>query len=423
MGFLDLDRWQEIMIVLKKNKLRTFFTAFGVFWGIFLLVIMMGSGNGLRNATYAGFGDMATNSFFMWTQRTTIPYKGFPRGRFFNFRNSDTEAIREQVPEADLIAPKLQAWGFRGGGNNVVRGERSGAFDIMGDVPDFFKINPMDLVYGRFINQTDIDETRKVIVIGNRVYQEMFEAGENPLGEYLRIQGVYFKVVGVIRSKMSGHGAERDEGAVYMPFNTLQKTYNLGDRVGWYSITAKEGYSASEVEKKVKDLMKKRHHIHPDDDRAVGSWNMEKEFNKFNNLFMGINILVWIVGTGTLFAGVVGVSNIMLIVVKERTKEIGIQRAIGATPANIMSQVIIEAVFLTTLAGYIGLVFGVAIIEMVNRAIGNNQGGDMMFQNPEIDFNMALTALGILIISGIFAGMIPARRAVRIKPIDALREE
>lgn len=423
MSIFDYDKWQEIVIVLKKNKLRTFFTAFGVFWGIFLLVVMMGSGNGLRNSALEGFGNMATNSFFMWTQRTTMPYKGFQRGRFFNFRNADTEAIRQNIPEVDKVAPRLQAFGFRGGGSNVIRGERTGAFDIYGDTPQFFEIMPVIVEKGRLINKTDVDETRKVIVIGKRVFEEMFRADEDPIGEYLQIQGVYFKVVGVIRSQQKGHNAERDEKSIYMPFTTLQRTYNYGDIVGWYSITAKDGVPASEAEKKTKEFMKTRHHIHPDDERAIGSWNMENEFNKFNNLFKGISILVWIVGMGTLFAGVVGVSNIMLIVVKERTKEIGIQRAIGAPPSAIISQIIVEAVFLTTLAGYIGLVIGVGLIELVDYVITTSGAESEMFRNPEINFNMAMTALGVLVISGIFAGLIPARRAVSIKPIDALRDE
>lgn len=423
MSILDYDKWQEIVTVLKKNKLRTFFTAFGVFWGIFLLVIMMGSGNGLRNSALEGFGNMATNSFFMWTQRTTMPHKGFQRGRFFNFRNADTEAIKQNIPEVDKIAPRLQARGFRGGGSNVIRGERTGAFDIYGDTPQFFEIMPMIITNGRFINKTDVDERRKVTVIGDRVFQEMFKTGEDPIGEYLQIQGVYFKVVGVVKSKQRGNNAERDEGSIYMPFTTLQQTYNYGDIVGWYSITAKKGIPASEVEAKTKEFMKVRHHIHPDDNRAIGSWNMENEFNKFNNLFMGITILVWIVGMGTLFAGVVGVSNIMLIVVKERTKEIGIQRAIGAPPAAIISQIIIESVFLTTLAGYIGLVIGVGLLELVNYFLVTSGVESDMFRNPEINFNMAMSALGILVISGILAGLIPAKRAVSIKPIDALRDE
>jgi putative ABC transport system permease protein len=423
MSILDYDKWQEIMIVLKKNKLRTFFTAFGVFWGIFLLVVMMGSGNGLKNSALEGFGNMATNSFFMWSQPTSMPYKGFQRGRYYNFRNADTEAIKQNIPQADKVAPRLQAGGYRGSSNNIIRGDRTGSFPVVGDTPDVFDIMPMNVKQGRLINKMDLDEQRKVIVIGDRVLQEMFKKDENPIGEYLRIQGVYFKVVGVVKSKQRGFQAEEDEKTIHMPLNTLQQTYNLGDIVGWYSITAKKGIPASEVEKKTKDYLKTRHNINPDDDRAIGSWNMENEFNKFNNLFAGITILVWIVGSGTLFAGVVGVSNIMLIVVKERTKEIGIQRAIGAPPSAIISQIIIESVFLTTMAGYVGLVIGVGLIELVNYLIISSGVESDMFRNPEIDFNMAMLSLGILVISGIFAGLIPARRAISIKPIDALRDE
>lgn len=423
MSIIDYDKWQEIMIVLKKNKLRTFFTAFGVFWGIFLLVVMMGSGNGLKNSTLEGFGDMATNSFFMWTQRTTMPYKGFQRGRWYNFRNADADAIRLNIPEVDKVAPRLQGGGFRGGGNTVIRGERTGSFTTFGDTPEFFDIMPMTVTQGRLINQMDIEEQRKVIVIGDRVYQEMFKKDENPIGEYLQISGVYFKVIGVVKSKQRGFQAEQDEKSIHMPLNTLQQTYNYGDLIGWFSITAKKGIPASLAEKKTKDYLKTRHHIHPDDDRAIGSWNMENEFNKFTNLFAGITILVWIVGSGTLFAGVVGVSNIMLIVVKERTKEIGIQRAIGAPPSAIMSQIIIESVFLTTLAGYVGLVVGVGLIELVDFLITKSGVESEMFRNPEINFNMAMLSLGILVISGILAGLVPARRAISIKPIDALRDE
>ncbi len=423
MKIIDIDKWKEILSVLKKNKLRTFFTAFGVFWGIFMLIIMMGSGKGLENGAMQGMGDMATNSFFMWTQRTTIPYKGFPRGRFYNFRNTDTEALKKNIQEIDLIAPRLRAWGYRGGGSNVIRGERSGAFDIYGDTPDFNKINPMTMVQGRFLNMIDINEKRKVTVIGERVFEEMFSADENPVGEYLKIQGVYFKVVGVVRSKQSGQMSERDNRSIFMPFTTLQKTYNYGDVVGWYSITAVPGAKASDVEEMAKSLMKERHNIHPDDERAIGSWNMEEQFGKMAGLFAGIRGLIWIVGIGTLFAGVVGVSNIMLIVVRERTKEIGIQRAIGATPANVITQIIIESVFLTTIAGYFGLVIGVGIVEGMNYMLQMSGANTEMFNNPEIDFNIAMTAILILIVSGALAGLIPAKRAVNIRPIEALRNE
>ncbi len=418
----DLDRWQEIFSTLKKNKLRTFFTAFGVFWGIFMLIIMLGSGKGLHNGVSTGMGDMATNSMFMWTRRTTIPYKGFPRGRFYQFRNNDTQALIDNIPEIEQIAPRLQGWGGNGD-NNVIRGERTGAFRIQGDYPAYNIIDPVKMLSGRFINKIDIDEKRKNAVIGIRVVDEMFDPDENPIGQYLRIQGVYFKVVGVFQSKKNDQQAEHENQQICIPFTTLQKTYNYGDIVGWYAITAKSNSSVSLVEEKAKALMKTRHRISPDDDRAIGSFNVENEFKKMTNLFAGINGLIWIVGIGTLLAGVIGVSNIMLIVVKERTKEIGIQRAIGATPVNIITQIITESVFLTTLAGYIGLAIGVGIVELVNYILIKTGADTAMFNNPEVDFDKAITALIVLVIAGALAGFIPAKKAVSIKPIDAIRNE
>ncbi len=422
MKIFDLDKWHEIYFALKKNPLRTFFTAFGVFWGIFMLIIMMGAGEGLYNGATHDMGGMATNSIFMWTQNTSMPYKGFQRGRYYRFNNDDTQALIDNIPELDVIAPRLQGWGGEGN-NNVVRGERTGGYNIQGDYPAINLIDPVDITSGRFINENDIAEKRKVAVLGIRVINDLFDANEDPLGEYIQIQGVYFQVIGVFKSKKGDQQAEWDNKAIFIPFTTLQKVYNYGDMVGWYSMTAKKEYTASVVEEKAKDLLKERHSIHPDDDRAVGSFNLEKEWSKMTNLFTGIRALVWIVGIGTLLAGVIGVSNIMLIVVKERTKEIGVQRAIGATPINIVSQIIIESVLLTSFAGYFGLALGVGLLELINYILVSSGAQSNMFNNPEVDFNKAMTALVILVISGIFAGMIPARRAVSIKPIDALRDE
>ena len=418
----DLDKWNEIYYALKKNKLRTFFTAFGVFWGIFMLVIMMGAGAGLYNGVTKDMGDMATNSMFMWTQTTTMPYKGFPRGRRYMFRNSDTKALKDNIPEIKYIAARLQGWGGEGS-NNVIRGDRIGGFRIQGDYPAYNKIEPVDIIKGRFINDIDIEKKRKVAVIGIRVKDEMFKPEEDPIGQYLQIQGVYFKVVGLFKSKKSDQQADRDNQQIIMPFTTLQRVYNYGDVVGWYAITSQDDVSVSVVEEKAKALMKSRHSIHPDDDRAIGSFNLETEFKKMTNLFTGIDGLIWIVGIGTLFAGVIGVSNIMLIVVKERTKEIGIQRALGASPRNIISQIITESVFLTTFAGYFGLVLGVGLLELLNYVLVSTGAESDMFSNPTIDFNKAMTALLILVVSGAFAGWIPAKRAISIKPIDALRDE
>ncbi len=418
----DLDKWNEIYFALKKNKLRTFFTAFGVFWGIFMLVVMMGAGAGLYNGVTRDMGDMATNSMFMWTQTTTMPYKGFPRGRRYMFRNSDTEALKDNIPEIKYIAARLQGWGGEGS-NNVIRGDRIGGFSIQGDYPDYNKIEPVNIIEGRFINDIDIGNQRKVAVIGIRVKDEMFNADEDPIGEYLQIRGVYFKVVGLFKSKKRDQQADRDNQQIILPFTTLQRVYNYGDVVGWYAITSQDDVPVSVVEEKAKTLMKKRHGIHPDDDRAIGSFNLQTEFKKMTNLFTGIDGLIWIVGIGTLFAGVIGVSNIMLIVVKERTKEIGIQRALGASPRNIISQIITESVFLTTFAGYFGLVVGVGLLELLNYIMVSTGAEGDMFANPTIDFHKAMTALVILVVSGAFAGWIPAKRAISIKPIDALRDE
>jgi putative ABC transport system permease protein len=387
-----------------------------------MLIIMMGAGEGLYHGASQDLGDMATNSVFMWTRKTTMPYKGFPRGRFYRFNNDDTKALKDNIPELQYIAPRLQGWGGNGN-NNVIRNERTGAFQIQGDYPEINIIDPVNLTQGRFINYLDIEEKRKVAVIGLRVFQEMFNPGENPIGEYIQIQGVYFKVIGTFQSKRSDQQADRENQAIFIPFTTLQKVYNYGDMVGWYSMTAKDDIPVEVVEMKAKELLKQRHSIHPDDERAVGSFNLDKEWSKMTNLFSGIRGLVWIVGIGTLLAGVIGVSNIMLIVVKERTKEIGIQRAIGAAPISIISQIIIESVFLTAFAGYFGLALGVGLLELLNYGLAQSGADATMFTNPEVDFNKAMTALVILVISGIFAGMIPARRAISIKPIDALRDE
>ena len=419
----DRDRWTEIYMALKSNKLRTFLTAFGVFWGIFMLIIMLGSGRGLENGVYHGMGDFATNSVFIWAQPTSKPYKGYKQGRRYNFTNQDTKAILDNINEIEILAPRIQAWGGGDGENNVIRGLKTGAFSILGDVPEVNKIDPVTILDGRFINEVDIKEKRKTAVIGKRVIEVLFEDGEEPLGEYIKINGVYFQIVGTFKSMHNQGWGDWQNQCVIIPFTTLQKTYNYGNRVGHYSITSKPEYSATLVEKKVKNLLRRRHTIHPEDERAFGSNNVEKEFIQINNLFIGIAGLIWIVGTGTLLAGIIGVSNIMLFIVKKRTKEIGIQRALGASPSVIISSILTESVVLTAIAGWIGLVFGVFLLEVITRAIKNGGGDESMFSNPEVDFNIAIIALIILIVSGLFAGIIPAKKAMAVKPIEAIRDE
>ncbi len=418
----DLDRWQEIYHVLRKNKLRTFLTAFGVFWGIFMLVIMLGSGNGLQNGVTQNFGDMATNSVFIWAQQTSISYKGFPRGRYFNYENSDIRALQDGIPEIKYLAPRTNVGGYNGT-SNVVRKLKSGQFSLFGDYPVYNDIDPVNMLDGRFLNDNDLKEKRKVAIIGQRVVDLLFEKNENPLNQYIQINGIYFMVIGVFKSKRTGEAASQDNQRINMPFTTLQRTFNYGNTVGFFNITSKDDIPVDVVEKKAIEILKKRHSVAPSDDDAVGHFNLRKEYDKMEGLFFGIRLLVWIVGTGTLLAGVIGVSNIMLVVVKERTKEIGIQRALGATPLNIISGIITESVVLTTFAGYFGLVVGVGLLELINYLLTSSGADTQMFVHPGVDFKVAVIALCILVVSGAFAGFIPARRAVSVKPIDALRYE
>ncbi|MES2655947.1 MAG: ABC transporter permease [Bacteroidota bacterium] len=415
-----MDKINEIYQTLSKNKLRTMLTAFGVFWGIFMLIIMLGSGNGLENGVTFMFGGSAKNAVYMWTQNTSVAYKGLPRGRSFDFKVEDVQAIRDNVPELGVIAPAAQLGGYRGE-NNVSRNKYTGAFTVRGDYPDTRLVQTFKMTNGRFLNELDIKERRKVCVIAQRVVEILFPKNEYPLEKYIQINGVYFKVIGSIKADNSGDDVQEKMQTIYVPFTTFQNAFNFGGKIGWFTLTAKDNISASLVEEKIKTILKQRHNIAPEDDRAIGSWNSEKEFQKLMGLFRGIELLVWIVGVGTLLAGVIGVSNIMLIIVKERTKEIGVRRAIGASPLNIMSQVVSESIVLTAIAGYVGLVCGVFTLEAVNVAIKGQETG--MFQDPGVDIVIALKALAILVISGALAGIIPARKAVSISPVEALRTE
>jgi putative ABC transport system permease protein len=353
-----------------------------------------------------------------------MPYKGFPRGRRFYFDNDDIKALKQNIPEIKYLAPKIQGWSSGDGTNNTVRKNKTGAFSILGEYPDWNLVDPMDIIKGRFLNKIDIDAKRKVAVIGTRVQELLFEPDEDPIGEYIRIKGIYFLVVGVFKPLNTNinFGGEKEQ-SIYIPLTTLQKTYNYGDIVGWFSITSLDNVPASVVEEKAMNLLARRHTVSPDDKEAFGHFNLEEEFSQMNGLFKGIAGLIWIVGIGTLLAGVIGISNIMLVIVKERTGEIGIQRALGATPMHIMVQIILESVFLTSIAGYFGLVAGVGLLEAINYALVEFGVDNEMFQRPEVDFQVAVMSLVILIFSGALAGLIPARRAVRIKPIDALRDE
>jgi len=421
----DIDRWNEIWNALAKNKVRSLLTAFGVFWGIFMLIVMAGAGKGLENGIVEGISKFATNSAFFWSERTSEPYKGFKRGRQWNMEAEDLVALRNNVPEIEYITPKNFGGRF-GSGSNVIRGKKNGSFNVKGDYPDYVKIDPCTVLKGRWINEMDIRDKRKVCVIGEKVFEQMFDPKENPLGQYLKISGVYYQVVGLIKPETRININGRTEESISLPFTTMLQTYNMGNQVHFLAITAKRGVPVSVVEEKVKDFIKKKHSIAPTDVTALNSVNIEKEFKQMSGLFLGIQILTWIVGVGTLLAGVIGVSNIMLVIIKERTKEIGVQRAIGATPRTIISQIMMESVVLTTVAGYIGLSLGVGLLELVSRVLESTAGksdDNVFFTHPEVSLTVAVSALMVLIVAGLFAGMIPATRAIKIKPIDALREE
>ncbi|MBU2511189.1 ABC transporter permease [bacterium] len=419
---LDTDSWQEIFITLKSNKLRSILTAFGVFWGILMLVIMLGAGKGLQNGVTDDFSRFASNAVYMWTRATTIPYQGLPKGRRFSFDNDDIEALKQNIPEIEYIAPRIQL-SNADGKNNVTRGLRTGTFNVYGDYPDVIHIRLMEMIQGRFLNELDIKNKRKVAVIGKRVYEELFPQGEKSSGEYIEISGVFFQVVGVFDIESLAGEDHDDLKTVYVPLTSFQQSFNYGRRIGWFSLTSKKGISVSVVKDKAVKLLIKRHKVSPDDTRAIGFWDSEKEFNKIYNLFTGIDFLIWFVGIFTLIAGVIGVSNIMLIVVKERTKEIGIKRALGATPFHIVSQIMSESVLLTSFSGYWGLVVGVGLLEAVSAFVEKTATRSSMFRHPEVDINIALVSLLVLIISGALAGLIPARRAISIKPVDAIRQE
>lgn len=417
MKLFDLDRLYEIWVTITHNKSRSFLTAFGVFWGMFMLVLMVGAGNALGKGISSQVEGFASNSCFFWTQNTTEPYKGFQKGRRWNMLNSDIAIIKERVPELQHVSPML----FGGSSDkNVVRGEKGGSYQVKGCYPEYDLIEKSKIAKGRFINDIDIAEQRKVCIIGERVAEVLFDHGENAIGELIKVNGIYFQVIGVA-GKMSNVsiGGSNDE-SVILPFTTMQKAFNQGNIIHFLAATSQPGIKAKVVEDKISETLRNIHQISPDDKEAVGSMNVEDQFTMFNNLFLGINSLIWIVGLGTLLFGAIGVSSIMLVTVRERTKEIGIRRALGATPNKIIGQILSESAVLTVIAGVAGIVLGVGVLSAAGIVLSQ---GDQFLKDPQISFLMAVGSLIILLIVGISAGFIPANRAMTIKPIDAIREE
>lgn len=416
------DTWSEIIEALTANWFRTLLTAFGVLWGIFILVILLAAGKGLENGVKQGFGGMATNSMFMWAQTPSQSYKGLPKGRRYNFKISDVAAIKQQVPDIRFVSPRNQLGGF-GGANNVVRGLKTGAFNVYGDYPEMIQQEPMDITSGRFLNYSDINENRKVAIIGEGVRKEMYEPGEEVIGSYLKINGVNFMVIGTYKKKGNQGNSEEAQKQIYVPFTAFSQAFNMGDIVGWMAITANDNASITDLKSQVFDVIKVRHSIHPQDDRAIGNFDLYEEFSKINGLFVALKAVAYFVGILVLLSGIIGISNIMLIVVKERTNEIGIRRALGATPWAIRGQILLESIFLTIISGMAGIALATAIIALINKQLEGADTSESMFANPSVDLGVVFVALSILIISGLIAGLIPAQNAIKVKPVDALRTE
>jgi putative ABC transport system permease protein len=415
----DFDAWQEIWSTLRKNKLRAALTACGVFWGMFMLMVLLGLGAGLERGVVRSLGGLALHSVYVWSQRTSLPYKGLQPGRYVKFNNQDIAEIAK-VPGVQYVAPRLQLGGWREG-LNITRGPKTGNFNVVGDVPDFPKVEPLVQRRGRFFNERDMSEQRKVAVVGELVTKELFEADEDPVGQFIQVKGVNFRIVGEVKSLKFGDEGEKLSATVFIPFSTFQNAFNQRDRVGWFTVGTDPTYPAIWVEESIKQALAEKHRIHPSDNQAFGSFNAADKFEKIQGLFRGIRLFVWLVGALTLGAGMLGVSNILLITVKERTKEIGIRKALGATPGTIVRMVVKESVVLTVLAGYLGLVAAVGALEGFASVLAKLPEAPV--SRPGVDFKAALVAQGLLIAAGLIAAIMPARHAARVHPVEALRSE
>jgi putative ABC transport system permease protein len=408
---LDIDTWQEILDTVRKNKLRTLLTGFSVAWGILMLVVLLGSGQGLSHGVEYGFRDDATNSIWVRSGQTSLPYRGLRPGRTVQFTNDD-HADMSSIEGVDHITSRF----FIRGNLTVVYGSETSSYNVRSVHPDHQFLEKTIVTEGRYINDLDIREVRKVAVIGERVKQQLFK-GKPAMGEYIEINGIPFRVVGVFTDE----GSEGELEVIYLPISTAQRTFNGANRVAMIMMTV--GDATIDESKAIADELRKRiaerHDFDPDDQRAVSISNAVVDFQRFLSLMGGIRLFVWIIGIGTLLAGVVGVSNIMMIAVRERTKEIGIRKALGATPWSVMGLVLQEAVLVTAVAGYFGLVAGVGVLELMSHGI---KGSDV-FMNPEVDFRVAISATALLVLAGAAAGFFPARRAAAVRPVEALRDE
>ena len=413
MKFLfERDTWQEVYDSMSKNKLRTGITMVGVWWGILLLIALLGAAKGMENSFNRIFGDFATNSVFVWGQSTSMPFKGFQEGKRVRLKLSHVDKIKDNIEGIEFVVPRNRNQAL------VVRNFLSGNFSVNGDYPLLDQIQKKKMIEGRFINQNDINLNKKVAVISEDIYKQLFEKDENPIGAYVQMNSINFTIIGVFQNGNVNMGPSSD---VHIPFTTFQQIYNQGDNIGWMVITGKPEYNIKQIEADTKLLLRNLNKIHPRDKRAFGSFNLGKEFAKVTGFLTGMQFLTWFVGIATLIAGVFAIGNILLITVKERTKEIGVRRALGATPFEIKRQIVVEAVFLTIISGLLGIISGGWILIFIDRAWG--QGDDATLVNASVSISVVFIALIILVILGTLIGLIPAFKATSVKPIEALREE
>ena len=411
----DSDQWEEIFTSLARNKTRTFLTAFGIFWGVFMLLLLMGGGRGLESTLANNFAGFANNSGFMMASPTSEAYKGFKKGRSWNIETRDVQLIRASVPELEIVSPTISNW--RG---SASYGTKKSNVTIKGEFPDVDKIDDPKIRAGRALNDVDVNKRRKVCTIGSRVVEELFTSDEEALGKFIIIDGIHYQVVGISGKSEGGVSIGGNATTtIHIPYTTMQHAYNRGNKVDILCLTAREGYKMSDIQKKVEAVVKRIHTIHPDDTQAVLTVNAEAIFSMIDNLFQGVSILVWMIGLGTLFSGAIGVSNIMVVTVKERTIEIGIRRAIGAKPIDILTMIMSESIVLTLVAGLSGMTFAVMILQMVEHALQDDTSGATF----QISFAIAIGSSILLALLGVLAGLAPTFRAMAIKPVDAIRDE
>ena len=422
---IDRELWSEIWQVLTTNRLRTLLTASGIFWGVFILIVMLGFGNGIQAGVNKSLAGYATNALYLWGQSTSVPYQGLPPGRPINLNNEDTQALLTKVPGIDVLAPRIRLSSYRGR-NDVNSDNKVTDAEVSGDIPAFRHVLPMSLPYGRFINQIDLDQKRKVAVIGERIHDDLFGKEVNPVGRQIQIRQISFTVIGVFKPKHYGSNRERMGSLVITPLPTFQQVFNFGDAVGFYAMIPKSGLRTEEVGVEMRQVLRQRHRVSPEDNRAYGDWNSESEFLQIQRLFIGIRAFVWTVGLATLLAGVLGVSNIMLIAIRERRREFGIRKSIGATPRSVITMVLAETATLVGVSGVLGLFAGLLalfVVDLITRPITKSVDAEVYFDTPTIDLNVAVAAILALAVASLLATLIPARHAMNIDPVEALRAE